>query len=106
MKLVILMFLEDDTASVERLLAEHRLVAYSEVPVEGHGIGSAGWYGRVAPYQSRMLLVFLDAAKAAELVAAVTACSDCKDPDHPIHAWQVDIEKAAASGPPTTPSNA
>ena len=98
MKLVILMVLEDDTPNVERLLAEHRLVAYSEVPIEGHGLGTAGWYGKVAPYASRMLMVFLDSDKAEELLAAVNACTRCKDPNHPIHAWQVDVEKAATSG--------
>ena len=106
MKLVILMFLEDDTPNVERLLAEHHLVAYSEVPIEGHGIGTAGWYGKVAPYVSRMLLVFLGADKAEELLAAVSACTMCKDPNHPIHAWQVDVEKAATSGLPLRNANA
>lgn len=101
MKLVVLMFLEDDTVNVEKLLEEHRLIAYSEVPIEGHGLGTAGWYGKVPPYASRMLLVFLDADKAEELLAAVSACTRCKDPNHPIHAWQVDVERAAASGLPT-----
>jgi hypothetical protein len=100
MKLVILMYLEDDTPQVERLLAEYDVAAYSELSVEGHGLGTAGWYGKVAPYQSRMLLVFLGADKADELVAAVSACSGCKDADHPVHAWQVDVEKVETSGSP------
>jgi hypothetical protein len=100
------MFLEDDTPNVERLLAEHHLVAYSEVPIEGHGMGTAGWYGKVAPYQSRMLLVFLGADKAAELMAAVSACTDCKDSNHPIHAWQVDVERAVTSGLPARNASA
>ncbi|MCG6954656.1 MAG: hypothetical protein LJF04_01580 [Gemmatimonadetes bacterium] len=106
MKLVILMFLEDDTPNVERLLAEHELVGYSEVPIEGHGEGTAGWYGKVAPYASRMLLVFLSSEKADELLAAVSACTACKDPNHPIHAWQVDVEKVTTSGLPIQNANA
>lgn len=106
MKLVILMFLEDDTPNVESLLADHHLVAYSEVPMEGHGTGTAGWYGRVAPYASRMLLVVLGADKADELLAAVDACTRCKDPNHPIHAWQVDVERVATSGRPSPDANA
>jgi len=106
MKLVILMFLEDDTEAVEGLLAAHHLVAYSEISVEGHGMGTAGWYGQVAPYASRMLLVFLDADKAVQLLAAVSACTGCKDPNHPIHAWQIDVDKAAASRPPARDANA
>lgn len=101
MKLVILMYLEDDSAQVEKLLAAHDVVAYSELSVEGHGLGTAGWYGKVAPYRSRMLLAFLSAAKADELTAAVSACDKCRDPNHPIHAWQMDVEKSVTSGLPT-----
>ncbi len=103
MKVVILMYLEDDSAHVERLLAAHEVAAYSELPVEGHGLGTAGWYGKVAPYRSRMLISFLSAAKAEELLAAVATCSGCSDPSHPIHAWQVDVEKSVASGLPSAP---
>ncbi len=106
MKLVILMFLEEDTPIVERVLDEHQLVAYSEISVEGHGMGTAGWYGKVAPYQSRMLMVFLGADKAGELLAAVSTCTGCKDPNHPIHAWQIDVDKVATSGLPSPDANA
>ena len=102
MKLVILMYLEDDEPGVRALLAEHEVAAYSELPVEGHGTGTAGWYGQVAPYRSRMLMVFLSATKADELTAAVAACTGCKDSSHPIHAWQVDVEKVVTSAPPST----
>lgn len=106
MKLVILMYLEDDSGCVEGLLAEHEVAAYSELSVEGHGLGTAGWYGKVAPYRSRMLLAFLAAAKADELIAAVATCTGCKDPTHPIHAWQVDVEKVVTSGLPMNNANA
>jgi len=106
MKLVILMYLEDDEPGVHALLGDHEVAAYSELPVEGHGAGTAGWYGQVAPYRSRMLMVFLSAAKADELTAAVAACSGCKDSAHPIHAWQVDVEKVVTSGLPSTIANA
>ncbi len=106
MKLVILMYLEDDESGVRELLAAHEVAAYSELPVEGHGLGTAGWYGKVAPYRSRMLLAFLSAAKAEELTAAVAACTGCRDATHPIHAWQVDVEKVVTSGLPTTNANA
>lgn len=98
MKLIVLMYLEEDAPQVERLLKAHDVAAYSELPVEGHGLGTAGWFGRVAPYRSRMLIAFLPAAKADELTAAVAACDQCKDPNHPIHAWQMHVEKAVASG--------
>jgi hypothetical protein len=106
MKLVILMYLEDDSGCVESLLADHEVAAYSELSVEGHGLGTAGWYGKVAPYRSRMLLAFLAGAKAEELTAAVATCTGCKDPAHPIHAWQVDVEKVVTSGLPLNNANA
>lgn len=106
MKLVILMYLEDDGPQVERLLAQHEVVAYSELPVEGHGLGTAGWYGTVAPYRSRMALAFVPAAKADELTAAVAACDKCKDRSHPIRAWQMDVEKSVASAAPAEPGRA
>lgn len=106
MKLVILMYLEDDEPGVRQLLDQHEVAAYSELPVEGHGLGTAGWYGKVAPYRSRMLLAFLSVHKAGELIAAVAACTGCKDATHPIHAWQVDVEKVVTSGLPTSNLNA
>ena len=98
MKLVILMHLEDDADGVEKLLAEHEVAAYSELPVLGHGSGAKGWYGEVAPYRSRMLVAFLKEEKAAELVAAVEQCTICKHPRHPVHAWVVDVERSVISG--------
>ena len=104
MKLVILMYLEEDSAGVEQLLAAHEVAAYSELPVEGHGLGTTGWYGKVAPYRSRMLLAFLSAAKAGELLAAVASCTGCRDSKHPIHAWQVDVEQVVTSATPADPA--
>ena len=101
MKAVILMYLEDDSKGVETLLSDHEVSAYSELPVEGHGLGTAGWYGKVAPFRSRMLLAFLSAAKAEELLVAVGNCKGCVDREHPIHAWMVDVEKAVTSGAST-----
>jgi len=104
-KLVVLMYLDDDGPSVERLLRDHHVTAYSELPVTGHGSGTAGWYGKVAPYRSRMLIAFLPAAKADELVAAVGGCTGCSDPvRHPIHAWKLAVEQAVACGPASSTS--
>ena len=98
MKAVILMYLEDDSQEIERLLADHQVVAYSELPVEGHGLGTAGWYGKVAPFRSRMLLAFLSEPKAAELLEAVRRHGEFSDARHPVHAWQIAVEKSVASG--------
>ena len=97
MKLVVLMYLEEDAAHVRKLMAAYEVTAYSEVPVTGHGPGAAGWYGTVAPFKSRMIIAFLPASKAEELTAAVANCTGCSDPNRPLRAWQMDVEKAVTS---------
>ena len=104
MKLVILMYLEDDKEGVKQLLSARGVTAYSDLPVEGHGAGTGGWYGKVAPYRSQMSLVFLPREEATELVEAVEQCTGCKDARHPIHAWMVDVERAVISGIPASAS--
>lgn len=98
MKLVALMYLAEDEGAVDQLLKQHGVVAYSELPIEGHGEGMKGWYGEVAPFQSRMTFAVLPAAKAVELMDAVAACEGCKDPTHPIHALLVNVERTEESG--------
>lgn len=98
MKLVFLMYLEDDAAAVVKLLQEHGVMAYSRLPIEGHGSGMSGWYGEVPPYHSRLVFTLLPAEKAAELMHAVRGCDACQDPQHPIHAMQVGVEDMASGG--------
>jgi hypothetical protein len=93
-KLVILSLLEDDIEMLHALLGEHGVVAYSELPVEGHGAGTTGWYGEIAPYRSQMVLAFMAAAPAKALLEAVAACTECKDRRHPVRAWMLDVERA------------
>ena len=97
MKLVALMYLEDDDPTVLKLLDAHGVTAYSRVPLEGHGTGMKGWYGDVAPYQSRMAFLLLAADKAEELMEAVATCNGCLDPRHPIHAMQLHVERTVDS---------
>lgn len=105
MKIVALMYLEEDDAAVEQLLQDHGVMAYSRLPLEGHGSGMRGWYGEIAPYRSLMTFALLDEEKAAELLDAVAACTGCKDPRHPIHAMQLHVERAVDSGVSTANAN-
>lgn len=105
MKLVALLYLEEDDPSVAQLLKEHGVMAYSRLPLEGYGSGMKGWLGEVAPYQSHMAFALLPAEKAEELMEAVSKCDRCQDSRHPIHALQVDVEKAVESGVPISNSN-
>lgn len=96
MKLVILMYLETDEKCVERLIVDQKIPVFSRLPVEGVTAGTAaGWYGRSAPYRSSMIMTFLDEGAAERLLAAVTACRDIEDPQHPIRAMQLDVERTA-----------
>ncbi|TVP75308.1 MAG: hypothetical protein EA352_08570 [Gemmatimonadales bacterium] len=99
MKLVVMMYLEEDTEAVHKLLAREGVEVFSEAAVRGHGRGAAGWYGDVAPYPSGMLMAFLPAEPAEALMEAIRGCEGCQDSDHPIRGWMMDVEKSAASGP-------
>ena len=99
MKIVILMFLEGDGPTVERLLSEAGVSAYSNVAVEGHGGGqSGGWYGKAVPFRSRTVFAMMDEIKASGLIEAVRETTETEDPRHPIHAVQVCVDQAAQSG--------
>ena len=96
MKLVLLMYLEGDEHCIERLLAETGVGVWSRLAVEGHGPGAPGWYGEVAPYDSRSALAIVPDDTALRLLAAVEGCRGVQDPAHPIHAFQVDVERTVA----------
>lgn len=103
MKLILLMYLEDDEKTVERLLEEHGVSAFSRFPLEGHGQGRpSGWYGRVAPYRSRMVFTAVPEERANDLMEAVARCRGCKDSRHPVHALQLAVERSTESGAAST----
>jgi hypothetical protein len=99
MKMILLMYLEDDEPAVDRILERHDVTAFSRVNLEGHGSGQpVGWYGEVAPYRSRMVFTLVPEERAAALLDAVGRCTDCLHPKHPIHAVMLHVEKAVDSG--------
>ena len=107
MKLIMLLYLEDDEPVVDRLLEEHRVAAFSRLPLEGHGAGvPAGWYGEISPYRSKMVFTFVPAEGAEDLMGAVRDASGLQDPRHPIHAVQVAVEGMAHSGVPRPSAHA
>jgi hypothetical protein len=99
LKLILLLYLEDDDARVARLLREHGVMAWSRLPLEGHGPGLAGWYGETSPFRSRMAFTVVQADRAHELMQAVRTLDGLADPGHPVHALQFDVERAVESGP-------
>lgn len=94
MKMVILMYLEDDESCVASLLSRLQVPAYSRLSVEGHGPGGrGGWYGETTPYQSQVLMTFVPDALAASLLKAVSDCTDVQDPRHPIRAAALHVHE-------------
>lgn len=94
MKLTILMYLEEDDSCVERLLKDSKIEAYSRLPVEGRGPGAeTGWYGEIAPYQSRLIMAVVHDDAAEALMRAVAECTEVQDPRHPIRAVSLDVER-------------
>lgn len=94
MKLVLLMYLQEDQECVDRLLSEMGIPAFSRLSVEGHGPGSTvGWSGEILPYQSQIIMAVLPDDQAASLTEAVAKCSGVQDPRHPIRAALLDVEQ-------------
>lgn len=100
--MVLLMYLEDDDAVVEKLMEDVGLTAYSRFPLEGHGSGTGGWYGNVPAYRSRMVFALVTPEEADRLLDAVDRCTGCADPAHPIHAMQIGVERAVTASEHTT----
>ena len=96
MKTVMLMYLAEDQRCVDRLLEEQAVAVHSRLPIEGHGPGGTGWYGEVAPYDSRMALAVVEDAVADRLLDAVRECRGVADPAHPLRAVQIDVEDVAS----------
>jgi hypothetical protein len=94
MKLVLLMYLQEDQKCVNRLLGDLGVQAYSRLSVEGHGPGSpVGWSGEIQPYQSQLVFAILPDEHAAKLMHAVGGCKGVQDPRHPIRATLLDVEQ-------------
>lgn len=95
MKLVFLMYLEDDEDMVMHGLRTQSVAVFSRLPLEGHGPGGpTGWYGEVSPYRSQMVFAVLPGDEAERLLEAVSGWPEGQDPQHPVRAFQVDVERA------------
>lgn len=100
MKLVLLMYLDEDRDCVERLLEDHEVPVFTEMDARGHRPGQGpGWYGEAAPYASSMVVAVLPDGRAEELLSAVEECRGLEDASHPVHAFQLGVERSAATGP-------
>jgi len=92
MKIVLLLYLEEDGPVVTKLLSDQGISAYSRLPIEGHGAGKAGgWYGDIATHSSKMIFTIVPDDAAEALLAAVQG-APAQDASHPIHAAQLQLD--------------
>jgi len=109
MKLVLLLYLEEDEGCVERFVREAGVHLFSRLSVEGVEDGggpspAAGWYGAPMPYASRMAFAIVPDDRAAELLAGVGEGRGGLDArNHPVRAFQLPIESVAACGLENSP---
>lgn len=94
MKMVVIMYLEEDERCVSKLMSRLAIPAWSRMPVEGHGPRMApGWTAEETPFQSRLTFSFLPDELARTLIDAVAQCNGVEDPRHPIRAALLDVEE-------------
>lgn len=92
MKLVLLLFLEEDGPAVTKLLLEQGISAYSRLPIEGHGEGKAGgWFGDIATHNSKMIFSVV-ADDVADGLLGATKEVKVQDASHPIHVAKLNLE--------------
>lgn len=95
MKMVMLMYLEEDRPCVERIVSEAGVTVFSRLAVEGRGPGAAGWLGEVPSYASELVVAVVADGEAAALLRAVEDQGTCEDARHPVRAIQVPVEETA-----------
>ncbi|MDZ7780758.1 MAG: hypothetical protein U5R14_12615 [Gemmatimonadota bacterium] len=107
MKLVFLMYLEDDDELVMRGFRELGVSVFSRLPLEGHGGRGkgGGWYGEAVPYRSRMVFAVLPDVEAERLLEAIKGWPEGADADHPVQAFQVDVERSVRQVNDSTRAN-
>jgi len=98
MKLVILMYLEEDAGCARKLLHASGISMFSQMPMEGIGEGTGSWYGGVVPYASHMAFCVVSSDQAAAVLSAVKSEDQCLDARHPMRAVQLAVEATTASG--------
>lgn len=98
MKIVLLMYLEEDAPRVARLIRDQGVLAFSRLDAEGWTESlPSPWSGAVSPYRSQFLVTLVPDDRADRLMEAVTGCGGCEDDRHPIHAVELDVARVATS---------
>lgn len=101
MKLVAVMSIDTYRDDLMRLYREHAIQVFSEIDIRGHyheGESSAsdiGWFGRSNhPAYSMLTWAFVSEDEAHAFMEAIATFNTTHDPDHPVRAFQMDVERA------------
>lgn len=98
MKLIGIMSLKEDRATVRDLFEDQGVRIFSETDILGHStetIEKFGWFATpqdAADYSSLCFAIVEDAA-AETVFAAIAGLRKTRPGDHPIHAFVVPVEK-------------
>jgi hypothetical protein len=92
MKLLLLLYLEQDGPTVTKLLTSQGIDAYSRVNIEGQGGEKAqGVFGGRAPHASKMIFAVVTGEQGESLRQALRE-AEVQDANHPIHVAQLGLE--------------
>jgi len=101
MKLIAIMSLDAYAEALHDIYRDHRIKVFSELDIRGYhheqpvsGV-DFGWFGRSAsPAYSTLTFAFLEAEQATALLDAIAEYNEDHDPDHPIRAFLMPVERS------------
>lgn len=101
MKFVIILSIEECHEQLRSIYRRHGVRIFSEVDIRGYplspkdGTAPFGWFSDSDPaVYSTAGFAFLEASKAQELMEALANYSCEGEPDHPIHAFMMPVDRA------------
>lgn len=97
MRIVMLMYLEEDAGRVADLLRSREIVAFTRLEAEGWTASlPSPWSGATTPFRSELLLTLVPEDRAAELMQAVADCA-CANVRHPVHGVELAVARTETS---------
>ena len=94
MKLLLILCSAERLADVQRIVDEHEVHGYTEIP-EVRGVGTTGRHLGTRAFPGSVSLIFTAAeeSKIEQLVAALRECSDACPPGEGVRAFVLDVEE-------------
>ena len=101
MKLVAVMSLDAYRDDLHRIYRDHDIRIFSEIDIQGYhyqqtpAATEIGWFGHAShPAYSTLTWAFLPDEQAGPLLDAIDAFNTRNDPSHPVHAFQMPVDRA------------